>query len=131
MGGERETVASQKVATENGHEIIGSVRYHESKSQIHFHDDANKLKVAIPVATWYKAWNYMLSSIPSGSNESAFRTWHYPDTENLTVLHISLSLKKASKRKKGRLMPRLDVLMNIEKIQLSEDFSKLNKFSTN
>lgn len=127
MGGERETVASQKVATENGHEVIGSVRYHESKSQIHFHDDANKLKVAIPVATWYKAWNWLLASIPS---EATGREWNYPDTDNRTILHVSLTLKKANP-KKGRLTPRMDVLMRIEKIELSEDFSKLNKFSVN
>jgi hypothetical protein len=120
MGGERETVASQKVETETGPEIIGSVRYHESKSQVHFHDDANKLKVAIPVATWYKAWTNLLSSLP---NE-----WHYADVENGTVLHITLALKKANP-KKERPMPRLDALMHIEKIEVSDEFSKLNKFS--
>jgi hypothetical protein len=120
MGGERETVASQKVDTETGPEIIGSVRYHESKGQIHFHDDTNKLKVAIPVATWYKAWNGLLASIPA--------EWHYADPDNCTALHVSLTLKKAN-AKKDRPAPRMDVLMHIEKIELSEDFSKLNKFS--
>lgn len=120
MGGERETVASQKVETETGIETIGSVRYHESKSQIHFHDDTNKLKVAIPVATWYKAWTNLMSTTP---NE-----WHYADVDNGTVLHIKVTLKKANE-KKNRPAPRLDLLLHIEKIEVSDEFSKLNKFS--
>jgi hypothetical protein len=120
MGGERETTAPQRVEKETGPEIIGSVRYHESKSQIHFHDDDNKLKVAIPVAAWYKAWNNLLSSLP---NE-----WHYADVDNGTALHVTLTLKKAN-QKKGREHPRLDALLHIEKIEPSEEFAKLHKFS--
>jgi len=120
MGGERETIAPQRVEKETGPEVIGSVRYHESKGQVHFHDDTNKLKVAIPVATWYKAWTSILSSLP---NE-----WHYADVENSAALHIKLSLKKASE-KKGRINPCLDALLHIEKIEISEEFAKLNTFS--
>lgn len=120
MGGERETIGSQKIETQTGTEIIGSVRYHESKGQIHFHDDKNKLKVAVPVAVWYKAWNSLLSSVPG--------EWNYADIDNGTIMHVSVSLKKASE-KKNRPHPRIDVLMQIQKVELSEDFSKLNNFS--
>jgi len=120
MGGERETIAPQRIEKETGPEVVGSVRYHESKGQVHFHDDAKKMKVAIPVATWYKAWTNMLSSLP---NE-----WHYADVENCAVLHVKLSLKKASEKKR-RINPCIDALLHIEKIDASEEFSKLNQFS--
>jgi uncharacterized protein YdeI (BOF family) len=120
MGGEKETVASQKVETETGVEVVGSVRYHISKGQVHFHDDANKLKVAIPVATWYKAWTDLSSSV--------IRLWCYVDTELGTMLTVEISLKKASP-KKNRPLPQLDALIRIEKISTTEEFAKLNKFS--
>jgi hypothetical protein len=119
MGGERETTAPQRVETETGSEIVGSIRYHESKSQIHFHDDANKLKVAIPVATWYKAWTTLVSS----PNE-----WRYVDIENGSILYVKLFSKKANE-KKGRVHSTIDALLRIEKIDASEEFSKLNTFS--
>lgn len=122
MGGERETVAEQKVQDAAGADVVvGSVRYHENKSQIHFHDDANKLKVAIPVATWYKAWISLQSSVPG--------EWHYADPDNKTILHVIVKCKKAN-QKKGRETTTLDVLLHIEKIAVSDDYAKLCKFSS-
>jgi hypothetical protein len=54
--------------------------------------------------------------------------WHCVDAENGTIINISLRLKKAN-RKKGRPLPWIDILMQIQKVSLSEEFSKLNKFS--
>lgn len=122
MGGERETVAEQRVQPEIGGDpvVVGTVRYHENKGQIHFHDDANKLKVAIPVSVWYRAWGNMCSSLPS--------EFHYADPDEGTVLHVALKLKKANPKKK-RDRPQLDVLLHVEKLDMTEHFSKLNKFS--
>ena len=121
MGGENETISPQKVETESGvTEVVGSVRYHINKSQVHFHDDNNKLKVEIPVATWYKAWSNLMTSLPS--------EWNYADVDKGTILHVKLSLKKANP-KKDRQFPQLDALLHIEKISTTEEFNKLNKFS--
>lgn len=120
MGGEKETVADQKVETDTGIEVVGSVRYHISKSQVHFHDDTNQLKVAIPVATWYKAWNNLLSSYPE--------EFSYVDVDLGTILRVKLSVKKANP-KKGRDVAQIDALIRIEKIQTTAEFSKLHAFS--
>lgn len=121
MGGERETVAEQRVETPTGEtEVIGSVRYHESKGQIHFHDDANNLKVAIPVATWFRGWQHLLTGVPS--------EWNFVDVERNTLLHVQLAVKEA-KPKKGRLKPRIDALLSISEVESTDEFSKLVKFS--
>ena len=121
MGGERESVTEQKVETKTGEtQVVGSVRYHESKGQVHFHDDANGLKVEIPVASWYKAWMNLLSSLPG--------EFHYADVNLKTILHIKIVVKKANP-KKSRPAPQIDALMHIERIETSFSFDKLNTFS--
>ena len=64
MGGEREfSTPSVKPTAAMGSAPIelGSLRIHENKGEVHFHDDANGRKVAVPVATWFKAADQILS----------------------------------------------------------------------
>lgn len=121
MGGDRETMSQQKVENKTGDvEVVGNVRYHESGGQVHFHDDKNGLKVAVPVATWFGAWQKMLLSLPA--------EWHFADTERNTIVNVKLRLKEAKPHKERSA--RLDALISIEKIELSEAFTALNKFSS-
>ena len=121
MGGENETVSKQKVENSTGGtEVIGSVRYHTSKGEVHFHDDTRGMKVAIPVGQFAKAWQTLMSECPNH--------WNYVDTVNQTILHLEIRYKKANPDK-GRANPIIDVLLNIEKISMTEEFKKLNQFS--
>lgn len=52
MGGEREFVTNDK----RGSAVVDGVRVHESKGEVHFHDDSIKLKVAILSHVFWAAW---------------------------------------------------------------------------
>jgi len=119
MGGGNETTAAQKKPDAAGTpQVSGEVRYHTSGSsgggEVHFHDDKNNLKVAIPSATWFAAWQ----KIETGES------WQYTDIERQTSLNVSFvtAIDAAGKAK-------LDVCLSIEKIGLSDDFEKLRKFT--
>lgn len=61
MGGTNEKVLSQPAASKGKSLNIGtsSVRVHENAGEVHLHDDANSMKVAVPVAEFMKlfgAW---------------------------------------------------------------------------
>ena len=83
MGGEREFTAPQArstVAARSGPPVtLGSLRIHENKGEVHFHDDANGRKVAVPVATWFKASERILSEPTE---------WTYIDSDNNTQLNV-------------------------------------------
>jgi len=118
MGGANETVAEQKAATPSGKtEVIGKVRFHESGGEIHFHDDANQLKVAVPVATWFQAWQRL--------EAGQIDRWYYPDLERKTVLDVRIILTSAADGP-----AKLDVAMSVRKVELSDTFTKLQQFST-
>lgn len=80
MGGENEfkTPAKKSGSKTDREETIGELRIHESKGEVHFHDDDRKLKVAMPVATWYAAWQRLTNEPNSEFN--------YADVENGTAL---------------------------------------------
>ena len=88
------------IATENG------------KQQLHFHDDSAGIKVAVPVADWYSAWQKL----------STLRTteWQYLDIENNTLLTV-----KTGKDRHNRIEARID----IEKTELGTVFSKLSEYT--
>lgn len=59
MGGDREFL-SEPAAPSKGdtrEQRVGNLRIHENKGEVHFHDDKTHLKCAIPVATYFRAFD--------------------------------------------------------------------------
>lgn len=54
------------------------IRFHISNGEVHFHDDANKLKAVISVADWFVVWRSLLS------NQLATKV----DLTNSTIIHF-------------------------------------------
>lgn len=111
MGGEKETVVEQKGKSKSGETKLSSFRIHENNGEVHFHDDANKLKCAVPMGAWWKAWDKL-------RGEPGF--WNYVDTSNNTALTVETQVDGVLK---------FDVALSIEKITVGDDYSKLNTFS--
>ena len=116
MGGTNETTAKQKTVTKGKTEVVGSVRYHENDGEIHFHDDRNKMKVAVPVATWMEAWQ----KLERGEEITLF------DAERDTCFVAELAYVPP---KDGKCAFK-EVAMRVVKVLPSEDFDNLKKFST-
>ena len=108
MGGERETVIEQKSSKNDV--VLGSIRVHENKGEVHFHDDDRQLKVAIPVA-WYSAW----TSISSGK-QSKFK---YIDTTNMSQLLIKCKIIDGY----------VTLKVTINPIEFDNQFEALDKFT--
>lgn len=53
MGGKDEFTTPAKTA--DG-QTIGNIRIHESGGEVHFHDDQNRVKAAVPVPAMYEVW---------------------------------------------------------------------------
>lgn len=117
MGGEREQMAEQRVVKDGQTTIIGKIRFHENAGQVHFHDDAKKLKVAMPASTWMTAWQNMLQRIG--------KKWQYFDQDNQTLLTIKT---KAKVGKTGKVA-HVDCLMHVESAKASPEFAALQKFT--
>jgi hypothetical protein len=109
MGGERETVIEQKSSKNDV--VLGSIRVHENKGEVHFHDDDRQLKVAIPVAAWYSAW----TSISSGK-QSKFK---YIDTTNMSQLSIKCKIIDGY----------VTLKVTINPIEFDNQFEALDKFT--
>jgi hypothetical protein len=120
MGGDKEVMAQQRVETDKGTQAVGKLRMHLNKGELHFHDDANKLKVAVPIAVWMKRWGEAVSASPSEFN--------VVDTTNKTRLNVRLKLKDANPDK-NRLVARLDAIAHIERVEMTDDFNKLHQYS--
>lgn len=115
MGGENETTVAQKKPDAAGTlQVSGEIRYHTSGGEVHFHDDKNRLKVAVPIATWFAAWQKI----------EAGESWQYIDIERQTSLNVSFATAIDADGK-----VKLDVCLSIGKIELSDDFEKLRKFT--
>lgn len=127
MGGERETkVASTPAVKARPAVTVGGpppppspptdqqVRIHENKGEVHFHVDAENLKVAVPVSVWFKAWE-RLESQPG-------ETFSYVDKQRETMVTV----------KSGILAGTLDAEIKVERIanlQTGQTFCELQKFS--
>lgn len=85
MGGACETAAPATVANGKGTKI-GSVRIHLNAGEVHFHGDANGLKVAVPLKEWAAAWS-RLSDLDPADEE----TFNYHDTANGTELYVEVN----------------------------------------
>lgn len=113
MGGERETTVPNSAPTvKGGNANIGKVRIHENKGEVHFHDDAANLKVAVPVAIWYEAWQ-RLQRGPYPAK------WSYVDTKNNTSLKVRLKLKDN----------KLDCKLSVSTVSVTPDFQALQAFT--
>jgi hypothetical protein len=120
MGGEKEQMAQQRVETDKGIQALGGLRIHLSKGELHFHDDPNKLKVAVPIAVWMKRWSEAVSAAPAEFN--------VVDAGRKTRLNVRIKLKDANPEKK-RPLPLLDAIAHIEQVEMTEDFNKLHQYS--
>lgn len=114
MGGQNETVLkSDKTKSDT----ISGIRVHTNNGEIHFHNDKEKLKTAIPIGVWYNA----LNSLKSKNNpmDDHDRHWTYIDVKNKTMLNICLSFDMD--------MIKLEMVMSIsiEPIDIDPEFIKL------
>lgn len=118
MGGEKETIAMQTKEDKSGKiEQCGQVRYHENAGEVHFHDDVNGLKVAIPSGVWFSLFQSLMREVPN--------SFTYADTKNQAILHVSTKMKKAKKK-----MPaRIETEMYLEKVNVSNELAALQKFT--
>ncbi len=116
MGGERETKVpkSQSQSTPTS---LGDIRIHESGGEVHFHDDKSKLKVAVPVAEWWKEWQKLKAATPIAAQ------WVYVDSVNSTLLSI-ISLVDIDKAP-----PEVRLSIDIQKIQVADNFKKIQEFT--
>src|SRR5687768_8076825 len=108
MGGQAESTMPAKV--EGGQ--IGELRFHKSGAEIHFHDDKNKKKCAIPAAVWLKAWQE-LQVRPS--------TINFVDPVNETELMLTVRVRR--KREE------YDVEASLTPITFSKEFKALHEFT--
>lgn len=123
MGGEREETVTQKSKKSDGKtETVGTVRFHESGGEVHFHDDANNLKVAIPVATWFNLWAKLNQQGLKGKKKKAKMS--FTDSKHKTVLNVQLNLVSLKDQK-----PTLEVYLTVDGIDVSDEYAKLNKLT--
>lgn len=115
MGGANETTAPLK---DFGGAVIGTVRYHLSGSEVHFHDDGGKKKVAIPVADWFAAFQ----DLTEGTKDEV----SFIDKKEMTCLTIKTAIVPATDTEPAKL----DVVLNIGDIQVTDDFAALKNFTT-
>lgn len=119
MGGLREDVIespkteSPKTMTEI--QSPQKLRFHESKGEVHFHNDADQLKCSIPVAEWFIA----MRSI------KILQNWSWVDSLNSTILHLRPNLLLGSDLQTNSF----DVEVELKKISLGVVFNSLLNFS--
>lgn len=107
MGGAREY---QTPAKSQSGQVIGQLRIHENNGEVHFHDDTQGLKSAVPVATIFAAWEAM-----SAGRQKKF---DFDDTKNGTRLNMRIKRGKSG----------LDLRMNIVALPAAK-FAKGTEFS--
>lgn len=125
MGGERETVVAQKrpAKTATGEHTVGKIRIHESGGEVHFHDDARSLKVAIPTATWFSAWE----NLSCGKTKK----FEYVDNVNKAIVTIRCGVLKSKKGKlKDKPAKEICAYIELDPVQFSNEFQSLSKFSS-
>ena len=125
MGGERETILKKDASdVQNGGTGIslGDIRCHENQGHIHFHDDANQRKVAIPTGVWFQLHEQLMGKTPNKVQ--------YIDSTNLTMLIVKNQIKKAKKAKKAKKQPlTLTVSAEIVPINIDHLATALKKFT--
>ena len=124
MGGDREINTPTK-ASEG--QSIGNLRIHENNGEIHFHDDAASLKVAVPSADMFDAWE----KLATGRREK----FKYIDATNGTELRIKIAKVKRKKRPdltdaffEIRPAKKSKLLSKILSQQTTPEFDRFDKF---
>jgi len=92
-------------------EMKQQVRFHENQGEVHFHVDAEKLKVAVPSGEWFNAWEN-LAKFPG-------REWSFVDKQRETLLTV----------KSGIVSGTLDAHVEITQIHTGNTFKELEKFT--
>ena len=117
MGGANETtVAASPTVTGKGANL-GDIRIHESQGEVHFHSDSSKLKVAVPVAVWYKAWTELVNK---GGE------FCYVDTQRKTSLLVAVEITTDGSTGKSTI----DAEVQVGEITVGDTFKALASFTT-
>lgn len=117
MGGEKEFTAPAKSTSGNDPgKVVGNLRIHENNGEVHFHDDQNKRKVAVPVDIMYKAWDRL--------TEGKEKSFKYKDPSNGTQLRMKVV---TNKNLPIDLQVEVRPLKSIEGLR-SNDFNAFDKF---
>ena len=111
MGGEREIVVEKKEPKSKVAKAdIGGFRIHQKDGEIHVHDDANKVKVVIPVVSWWKMWDRLRNEIG---------TWTYVDPHFKTKLVIETTIDQLV----------IDVKIAVIPMTFGDSWSKIDTFT--
>ena len=110
MGGEKEMTVEKPNKGKAEKTDVGNFRIHQNNGEVHIHDDANKLKVAMPVSAWWKIWDSL-------RNEPGEKTWI--DSVNKTKLVFETVVD-------GDVV---DVKITVESVTVSADWEKVNTFT--
>lgn len=110
MGGEKEMTVEKAPKSKGEKADIGAFRIHENNGEVHIHDDANKLKVVMPVSAWWKTWEKL-------RNEPGTIIWL--DPVNKTRLSFETAIDQSN----------VDVKISVSSMKFSSDWEKLNTFS--
>jgi len=119
MGGTNEKVLEQQESKAKsadktkgkGIEVnLPSVRIHGVQGEVHFHADAEKLKVAVPTSIWYRAWERL--------ERGEITSWIYYDSERATELCVSIDESDGI----------VDATVEIFKVNVGGTFAQLQKF---
>lgn len=84
-------------------ELSQAIRFHQNPtgSEIHFHVDDEKLKVALPVAEWWSAWEQV--------KNMRLDQYRYVDHKNGTMLELTSGLDGAGK---FEILPKVSRIAN-------------------
>lgn len=110
MGGKNEQVIETPAEKGLGN-LVGKTRVHESAGFIHFHDDEKRVKVAIPVAEFWTAWNHF----KNGDQAASLK---FLDLVNKSLLTITLSFS-----------PIIDVTVELSGHSFGNSFVILDSFA--
>lgn len=114
MGGEREKTISAPTKGQVINLMSGAIRIHENQGEVHFHDDRAKLKVAVPVAQFWNAWEQSRGSLT---------TIRLFDPKNSTCAIIKTDM--AEVKKEWRLWTSVQVI----KITIDPSYAQINDFA--
>lgn len=125
MGGERETfLESESKAPEVHGSVSGKegsrVRIHQNNGEVHLHDDTNKIKCAIPVAEWWKAWE-KLRTQPG--------TWTWIDSNNNSCVIIETVVDFNAGPVTNVPAVRVDEIITLLPADISPNYRELNNFT--
>jgi hypothetical protein len=88
MGGENEQVVpkSSPATPAVGDQLSGNLRIHTdtNNGEIHFHDDAAKIKAAVPASLWYRVWDDLRSL--------QMRVWEFVDPQGESILKVTMNV---------------------------------------